>query len=76
MNLVSFSYSKYTNFFTYLIIIIYSKISKVKNASSLNNDFATFKNEFVKSASKDYLLQIDADELLSEDLLTNLKTIL
>lgn len=43
---------------------------------SLNNDFANFKNEFVKNSSKEWILQLDADELLSEDLLTNLKPIL
>ncbi len=59
-------------------------ISKYKNiipnlkviASDLNGDFATFKNNFVSISTKDFIWQIDADELLSEDLLVDLKLIL
>lgn len=44
--------------------------------SVLRNDFATFKN-FGKSECKgDYIFQIDADEIVSNYLLENLKTIL
>lgn len=43
---------------------------------SLNNDFATFKNNLVKFATKDYILQIDADELLCDNFVPNLRQIL
>ena len=42
----------------------------------LNNDFATFKNNLKGLCSKDYIFQIDADEYLSEELLTYLPAIL
>jgi len=42
----------------------------------LNNDFASFKNNLKGLCSKDYIFQIDADEYLSEDLLTYLPAIL
>lgn len=35
--------------------------------TSLNNDFATFKNNFLKYCSGDYIVQIDADELPSDE---------
>lgn len=35
--------------------------------TSLNNDFATFKNNFLKYCSGDYIIQIDADELPSDE---------
>ena len=43
---------------------------------SLNNDFATFKNNLKGICTKDYIFQIDADEYLSEELLTYLPAIL
>jgi glycosyltransferase involved in cell wall biosynthesis len=36
-------------------------------AASLNNDFATFKNNFLKYCTGDYIVQIDADELPSDE---------
>jgi glycosyltransferase involved in cell wall biosynthesis len=41
----------------------------------LNNDFATFKNNLKSLCTKDYIFQIDADEYLSEELLTYLPAI-
>jgi len=34
---------------------------------SLNNDFASFKNNFLKYCTGDYIVQIDADELPSDE---------
>ncbi|GJQ43763.1 MAG: hypothetical protein JETCAE03_32610 [Ignavibacteriaceae bacterium] len=53
------------------------KEQKIKMTTSvLRNDFASFKN-FGKSQCKgDYILQIDADEIVSNYLLENIKTIL
>jgi glycosyltransferase involved in cell wall biosynthesis len=42
----------------------------------LNNDFATFKNNLKSLCTKDYIFQIDADEYLSNELLTWLPDIL
>jgi glycosyltransferase involved in cell wall biosynthesis len=42
----------------------------------LNKDFATFKNNLKSLCTKDYIFQIDADEFLSEELLTYLPAIL
>jgi glycosyltransferase involved in cell wall biosynthesis len=42
----------------------------------LNNDFAAFKNHLKSICSRDYIFQIDADEYLSEGLITYLPTIL
>jgi hypothetical protein len=42
----------------------------------LNNDFASFKNNLIKYATKDYLFQIDADEIPSTILLNKLKLML
>ena len=42
----------------------------------LNKDFATFKNNLKSICTKDYIFQIDADEYLSEELLTYLPAIL
>lgn len=42
----------------------------------LNNDFATFKNELKRHCVKDYIFQIDADELCHENLLKNLPLVL
>jgi glycosyltransferase involved in cell wall biosynthesis len=52
----------------------YSKYTLVIFA--LNKDFASFKNNLKKHCTKDYIFQIDADEYLSEELLTYLPTIL
>lgn len=42
----------------------------------LNKDFATFKNNLKGLCTKDYIFQIDADEYLSEELITYLPAIL
>jgi glycosyltransferase involved in cell wall biosynthesis len=42
----------------------------------LNKDFASYKNNLKKHCSGDYIFQIDADEIPSEFLIANLKTIL
>jgi glycosyltransferase involved in cell wall biosynthesis len=42
----------------------------------LNNDFSTFKNHLKDICSRDYIFQIDADEYLSEELITYLPAIL
>ena len=42
----------------------------------LNRDFASFKNNFIDLSSKDYIFQVDADEMLSEGLVKNLPSIL
>jgi glycosyltransferase involved in cell wall biosynthesis len=42
----------------------------------LNKDFATFKNNLKKNCSGDYIFQIDADEIPTEYLMQNIKTIL
>lgn len=42
----------------------------------LNKDFASFKNNLKKNCSGDYIFQIDADEIPTEYLMQNLKTIL
>ena len=44
--------------------------------TSLNGDFAKFKNNLIEQASGDYLFQIDADEIPSEFLIENIKPIL
>ncbi|MRM95871.1 glycosyltransferase [Riemerella anatipestifer] len=41
--------------------------------SELNGDFSAFKNNLIKGASKDYLFQIDADEIPNISLIKNLK---
>jgi glycosyltransferase involved in cell wall biosynthesis len=43
--------------------------------ASLNNDFATFKNNFLKYCTGDYIVQIDADELPSDEFWTYLPAI-
>jgi glycosyltransferase involved in cell wall biosynthesis len=43
---------------------------------SLNNDFASFKNNLKKWCNRDYIFQIDADEYISEELLLSLPEIL
>lgn len=42
----------------------------------LNSDFATFKNNLIKSAKNEWIFQIDADELVSETLLSNIHWLL
>jgi glycosyltransferase involved in cell wall biosynthesis len=42
---------------------------------SLNNDFASFKNNFLEYCTGDYIVQIDADELPSDEFWTYLPTI-
>ena len=42
----------------------------------LNKDFATYKNNLKNNCTKDFIFFIDADELLSEDLLLNFKQVL
>jgi glycosyltransferase involved in cell wall biosynthesis len=44
--------------------------------SSLNGDFATFKNNLIEHATGDYLFQIDADEIPNQFLIDNIKPIL
>ena len=41
----------------------------------LNKDFATFKNNIVTNATKDYIVQIDADEFPCANFVTNLRQI-
>lgn len=52
------------------------KKSIIRIEGRLNGDFAAFKNLLIKYASKEYLFQIDADELLSPDLIKNLKILI
>ncbi|GHT32027.1 hypothetical protein FACS189434_02910 [Bacteroidia bacterium] len=42
----------------------------------LNNNFSDFKNRLIETATKDYLFQIDADELPNVYLLQNIKALL
>jgi glycosyltransferase involved in cell wall biosynthesis len=42
----------------------------------LNNDFASFKNNLKKECSGDYIFQIDADEIPSEETVSNLHKII
>jgi hypothetical protein len=44
--------------------------------ASLNGDFASFKNNLKAHCSRDYIFQIDADEYLSEYLITYIRAIL
>jgi glycosyltransferase involved in cell wall biosynthesis len=59
-------------------LIIFGEINKQTKIVSfpLNKDFATFKNNLKKNCSGDYIFQIDADEIPTEYLMQNLKTIL
>lgn len=59
-------------------LTIFGDINKQTKIVSfpLNKDFATFKNNLKKNCSGDYIFQIDADEIPSEYLMQNLKTIL
>jgi len=45
----------------------------IRIESCLNGDFATFKNNLIRKATKNYLFQIDADEFPEENLIINLK---
>jgi hypothetical protein len=50
---------------------------KIKFVScALNNDFAAFKNNLTANCSGDYIFQIDADEIPSEELIANIPYIL
>jgi glycosyltransferase involved in cell wall biosynthesis len=42
----------------------------------LNNDFSKFKNNLLQYCDKEYIFQIDADELLSDEFLKDIKYIL
>lgn len=44
--------------------------------SELNNDFATFKNNFLQHATKQHIWQLDCDEIVCEELLTDIKFII
>jgi len=44
--------------------------------TSLNKDFAAFKNNFIDAANGEYIFQIDADEAPNEFLIENIKPIL
>jgi glycosyltransferase involved in cell wall biosynthesis len=59
-------------------LTIFREINKQTKIVSfpLNKDFATFKNNLKKNCSGDYIFQIDADEIPTEYLMQNLKTIL
>lgn len=57
-----------------LLLEQYKNIVLIK--AKLNGDFATFKNELIKSATKDYLFQIDADEIPQENLMKSIKNVL
>lgn len=48
-----------------------SKIIRVE--ARLDCDFATFKNNLITAATKDYLFQIDADEIPKESLIQEIK---
>ena len=50
---------------------------KIKFVSyALNNNFGAFKNNLTSNCSGDYIFQIDADEMPTEDLINNLPYIL
>jgi len=59
-------------------LTIFGEINKQTKIVSfpLNKDFATFKNNLKKNCSGDYIFHIDADEIPTEYLMQNLKTIL
>jgi glycosyltransferase involved in cell wall biosynthesis len=59
-------------------LTIFGDINQQTNIVSfpLNKDFATFKNNLKKNCSGDYIFQIDADEIPTEYLMKNIKTIL
>lgn len=45
----------------------------IRIEARLDGDFATFKNNLIKIAKKDYLFQIDADEIPKESLMKEIK---
>lgn len=45
----------------------------IRLEARLAGDFATFKNNLIKAATKDYLFQIDADEIPKESLIKEIK---
>jgi hypothetical protein len=53
-----------------------SKIKLIEPWPGLNGDFSTFKNNLNKSCTKEYIFNIDADELPCDTLIERLKTIL
>ena len=46
----------------------------IRIESCLNGDFATFKNNLINAATKDYLFQIDADEIPKESLIKEMRS--
>ncbi|MBK1898206.1 glycosyltransferase [Chryseobacterium paridis] len=48
----------------------------IRIEARLDGDFATFKNNLIRVATKDYLFQIDADEVPELSLIENLKSYL
>lgn len=54
----------------------YLKTPMISFKFPLNGDFAAFKNNLKDQCNKDYICFIDADELLSEDLIQDLSEIL
>ena len=58
------------------VVSVVEKYNLIKYYYSLNKDFASFKNNLKSLCTKDYIFQIDADEYLSEELLTYLPVIL
>jgi glycosyltransferase involved in cell wall biosynthesis len=53
-----------------------NKISIKYVETYLDNDFSKFKNNLLQHCSKEYIFQIDADELLNEEFFKNIKYIL
>lgn len=45
----------------------------IRLEARLDGDFATFKNNLINAATKDYLFQIDADEIPKESLIKEIK---
>lgn len=59
------------------VITYYQQQHPIKHISyPLAGDFATFKNNLIKAATKSYLFQIDADEFPHEVLIKQLKSFL
>lgn len=59
------------------VIRKHHKNTKIKyHEYPLQKDFSSFKNYLISQCSGDYIFQIDADELVSETLLENLKFVL
>lgn len=48
----------------------------IRLEARLDGDFATFKNNLITAATKDYLFQIDADEIPKESLIRGIKSYL